>query len=75
VERVAHAVDALEQGKRHAVDVSDRQEGLGLGLPDEGFCLVEVRLAGGGRRQALQGPGNPLDNPSNWFLEVHGPFV
>src|SRR4029077_4039924 len=41
VEHVTHPVDALEQGKRHAIDVSDGQKGLRLGLPDESFSLVE----------------------------------
>ena len=75
VERIAHAVDALEQGERHAIDVCDRQKGLRLGLPDEGFSLVEVGLPRRQRRQPLQRPGNPLDKAPDWFLEVHGPFV
>jgi hypothetical protein len=75
VEHVAHPVDALEQGKRHAIDRRDWQKRLWFSLPDEGFSLVEVGLARGGRRQPVQGPGNPLDKTPNWFLEVHGPFV
>ena len=40
-----------------------------VGMPDERFRLVEVGLARGGRREPLQGPGNPLDKTPNWFLE------
>jgi hypothetical protein len=74
-QHVAHAVDALEQGKRHAIDVGDRQKDLGLGLPDEGVAPIEVGLAWRQRGETLKRAGDPLDQAPNRFLEVHGPLV
>lgn len=44
-EHIAHPVDALEQAERHAIDLGHGQEGLWLGLPNEGLRLVEVWLS------------------------------
>ena len=42
---IAHPVDALQQRKRHAVDLDDGEEGFGLGLPDEGIGRPESRAS------------------------------
>jgi hypothetical protein len=62
-ERIAHAVDALEQRKRHAVDIGNGQEGLRLGLPHEGVACLEVGRLGLVRAKSLDRPGDPLDQP------------
>ena len=74
-QRVAHPVDALEQPERHAIDLGDGQEGLGLRLPDKGLGPVEIGLSRRGRGEPLQGSRDTFDKPANRFLEVHGNFV
>ncbi len=70
-QRIARTVDALEQGKRHAVDFLDRLKVLRLGLPDEGVCGLEVGYFGRARAKALDRPGNPLDEAGQRLLKVH----
>ncbi len=70
-QRVAHAIDALEQGQLNAVDVLDRQECVRLGLPHEGLCGLEVGALGLARAEAFDGPGDPLEQAGKRLLKVH----
>jgi hypothetical protein len=56
-QRVAHAIDALEQRHSDAVDVRHRRE-RAVGLPDIGVGHAEVRRSRAGRRKPLQRVGN-----------------
>ena len=74
-QRIARGVDALEQRERHAVDGSDRQEALRLGLPDKGIACGEIGPLGLARTKPLDGAGDPLEKAGKGFLKVHvGPL-
>ena len=57
-QRVAHALDGLEQLQRHPVDALDRQERLRFGLPDERLGPVEGGGSGRRRRQPFERGGD-----------------
>ena len=59
-EGVAHPVDALEQGKRHAVNLGHGQEAVRLGLLDKGLRRIEVGGRRHGRDEPLQRAGDAV---------------
>ena len=59
-QNVAHPVDAAQQADLDAVDLRDRFEPTGIGMPDKGVGGVEIGGWRRRRRQAFEGGGDPL---------------
>ena len=55
---IALAVDPLEEGEIHPVDLGDPVQALVLGLPDEGLRRRKIEAVGLGRRQTVEGLGD-----------------
>jgi hypothetical protein len=66
------AVEALQQGQRHAIDLRHRLERARLGMPDEGVGLGEIRLGGRGRRQPFDGLAQAFQFGQQLGREGHG---